>query len=616
LPPKMKKSLLILILTACFWQAFTQNRPVSPEEIQNSGKYIFGIGEGSNFDEADKNALDHLISQISVQVESYFEDFMSETNGNVNQYTKSVVKTYSKITLQEAKSIQIEEKRNAFKVMRYISNADLEGVFESRRQKIIDYVKTGINAEKDLRIGDALRNYYWALVLLNSHKDHDKISFRFDENSGEQLLMTALPDCMNRIFTRLQISVSGIDTKPEDKYKAVFLDLKYDGKPVDNLDYTFWTGNSKSCQIGARSGKGIAEFFGETEFQLTSLKINIEYSYQNKTSIDLDVRDVFENIKLPYFERSVYKIELPAEVPDARLTVGANSSNITFEKINKVEKERKVRKNVQDVVEAIRKRDFEVVADKFTPAGWEMFNTLISSGNVKVLPLVDTLKIVSIDSTVIVRSVPMKFSYQNNKREFIEQVNFTFNHDLKIEVISFSIGDKSLADIVEKGDRFGTVEDKYVLISFLENYKTAYCLKRLDYIEEIFADNALIIVGHLVKEAEPIDGMYARAGSKKVEYIELSKMEYISRLRKVFNSNEFVNIHFEDNIVKRLNGESKIYGIQLKQDYTSTSYADKGYLFLMIDLNDSINPKIYVRTWQPEKNEDGSIFGLSDFSIH
>jgi hypothetical protein len=36
----------------------------------------------------------------------------------------------------------------------------------------------------------------------------------------------------------------------------------------------------------------------------------------------------------------------------------------------------------------------------------------------------------------------------------------------------------------------------------------------------------------------------------------------------------------------------------------------------MIDLNDSINPKIYVRTWQPEKNEDGSIFGLSDFSIH
>jgi len=217
---------------------------------------------------------------------------------------------------------------------------------------------------------------------------------------------------------------------------------------------------------------------------------------------------------------------------------------------------------------------------------------------------------------VIVRSVPMKFSYPNNNREFIEQVVFTFNHESKIEAISFSVGDKAIADIEDKGDRFGTIEDKYVLISFLENYKTAYCLKRLDYIEEIFADNALIIVGHVVKQAEPIDGMYARAGGKKVEFIELSKMEYVARLRKVFNSNEFVNIHFEDNIVKRLNGDSKIYGIQLKQDYTSASYADKGYLFLMIDLNDSINPKIYVRTWQPEKNEDGSIFGLSDFFVN
>jgi hypothetical protein len=33
----------------------------------------------------------------------------------------------------------------------------------------------------------------------------------------------------------------------------------------------------------------------------------------------------------------------------------------------------------------------------------------------------------------------------------------------------------------------------------------------------------------------------------------------------------------------------------------------------MIDLNDTLNPKIYVRTWQPQKNPDGSIYGLADF---
>lgn len=83
----------------------------------------------------------------------------------------------------------------------------------------------------------------------------------------------------------------------------------------------------------------------------------------------------------------------------------------------------------------------------------------------------------------------------------------------------------------------------------------------------------------------------------------------------VFRSNEYINIHFEDNIVKRTAKEDKIYGIQIAQYYTSQNYSDKGYLFLMIDLNDSLNPLIYVRTWQPRKNPDGSIIGLEDFSF-
>ena len=32
-------------------------------------------------------------------------------------------------------------------------------------------------------------------------------------------------------------------------------------------------------------------------------------------------------------------------------------------------------------------------------------------------------------------------------------------------------------------------------MNFLENYKTAYGLKRLDYISSLFDDNAVIIVG-------------------------------------------------------------------------------------------------------------------------
>ncbi len=77
-----------------------------------------------------------------------------------------------------------------------------------------------------------------------------------------------------------------------------------------------------------------------------------------------------------------------------------------------------------------------------------------------------------------------------------------------------------------------------------------------------------------------------------------------------------MNVNFEKSIVKKVNGDDKIYGIQIAQNYWSSNYADKGYLFLMIDLNDPQQPRIYVRSWQPQKNPDGSIIGLEDFQLY
>ncbi|GAB1416653.1 hypothetical protein MASR2M117_20590 [Paludibacter sp.] len=59
--------------------------------------------------------------------------------------------------------------------------------------------------------------------------------------------------------------------------------------------------------------------------------------------------------------------------------------------------------------------------------------------------------------------------------------------------------------------------------------------------------------------------------------------------------------------------ERELYGIQIKQDYFSTNYGDTGYLFLLIDFDNPDEPLIHVRTWQPQKNPDGSIYGIENF---
>jgi len=198
----------------------------------------------------------------------------------------------------------------------------------------------------------------------------------------------------------------------------------------------------------------------------------------------------------------------------------------------------------------------------------------------------------------------------------VENVVFNFDSTNKVSEISFAIDNNSINDILKHRDAFGTINDKYTLIRFLETYKTAYSLKRLDYIESIFSNDALIIVGTVLKRKGSAESMMKSIGDYAIKYQRLTKREYINRLKTVFKRNEYINLDFDELNVKKVNGKNKIYGIQIAQNYNSSSYSDFGYLFLMIDMNDSLKPTIYVRTWQPEKNPDGTIYGVEDFQMN
>ena len=97
-----------------------------------------------------------------------------------------------------------------------------------------------------------------------------------------------------------------------------------------------------------------------------------------------------------------------------------------------------------------------------------------------------------------------------------------------------------------------------------------------------------------------------------VKHTRYSKQEYIRNVERSFKSNQFINIRFTDNDVKKMGVGEDTYGIQIHQDYYSSNYADTGYLFLMVDLNDPDLPCIKVRTWQPKR--DPNINGNFDKS--
>ena len=161
-------------------------------------------------------------------------------------------------------------------------------------------------------------------------------------------------------------------------------------------------------------------------------------------------------------------------------------------------------------------------------------------------------------------------------------------------------------------------ETREQLMEFLENYKTAYCLKRLDYIRDIFSDDAIIIVGNVARvytSGETDNGNLTQKGKKIITTNRYTKDKYLQNLGRCFKNNEFINIRFTQSDIQKLEKreDQEIVCVQLAQDYNSSTYADQGYLFLMIDMTDKENPFIKVRTWQPEPDPKFGYYNAGDF---
>jgi hypothetical protein len=209
----------------------------------------------------------------------------------------------------------------------------------------------------------------------------------------------------------------------------------------------------------------------------------------------------------------------------------------------------------------------------------------------------------------------MSFSFNRGVRKnFVEDIVFTFNDEKKIDCIAFGLDQKAKDDIMNRV--VWSAEARQTIVEFLENYKTAYALKRLDYLRTIFDDNAVIIVGHVAERLEAIPGrtdeMTTFKNNKYITRNRLTKEQYLKKLEDCFHSNEFINIRFANNDVRKAK-EGEEYGIQIKQDYYSTNYGDEGYLYIQVDLDDRKEPIIKVRTWQEKPDPQIGLFGMGNW---
>lgn len=600
----MHKTIWMILMLLLPLTSLAQTAEERAEQMKANAEYICGEGWGDTYNSADQAALADLISKISLNISNSFEIKEEEFNTNSNFDSKtaiiSVMNSYAQATLTNTFNLVISNTPQTH-VLRYIRKSEVNKIFDERKEKVFDYVRSAMKAEEKAKIDDALRNYYWAFAMVRSLQYPNSVKMTID--GVQRLLVTWIPQQIEEIMSNLSTKIASKDGN------EINLFIKYKGEPVTSLDYTYFDGQTWSNLYSAKDGMGIVELRPGVE--INSLQLKYEYEYADQCQIDKELESVMQLFKGTSFKNaSVYinnldkKSAVSSEAKKEFEKSVKTESAANLETLSKVENEKELAGIMTKVINAIKAKDYDSVSDCFSEDGLEMYKKLLNYGQARLLGD-PQFSFYTMGKRVVCRSIPMAFSFKNNRRKFVEDVTFTFDENKKIECVAFGLGSQAKTDIFNKGVGAWSDYAKMVIATFLENYKTAFALKRLDYLENVFDDNATIITGHIIKKAPKVamEGeSFINSNNKLIKYTRQTKSEYMRKLKMCFQSNQFINIRFADNDVVKMGAGGETYGIQIKQDYYSTNYGDHGYLFLMVDFNDPDNPSIKVRTWQPDRN--------------
>lgn len=582
--------------------------------IRSSGEYYYGIGHGATREEATRLAMAELVGMIATHVSSEFIGIDDETNTNGSIDHKSrvlnCVKTYSQSTLTNVEKWPVGTEPDI--TMRcYIRKSELSRIYENRIAKAKDMTVIAGEALAKGKIDMALQYYYWAYSLIRSVQRPNEV-----KDQDGHILVNWIPARINTILSDVSVSF--------EKRDGDFVDLlfSYKGQPVSSLEFNYTDGRTM-CQGSAKDGRGMMEMV--PGYETDTYHIELEYEYKGQARGDAEMESVLNVITRKVFDKASVKVKgsttvarKPARTQPS-LNLADNNSDHSATGLHAKPETQSHAETLNKVITAIQTHNYSNANTCFTLDGLEMYNKLISYGTGRIVGTPGIKFFNSASGGVVARGLQMSFTFKSGtKKTYVEDVVFTFNREGKIENVAFGLGKVAENDILYRNASGWSDKTREQLMEFMENYKTAYCLKRLDYIRDIFADDAVIIVGNVVKRQAsrlPNEQNITSKGTDLIRYNRYTKDAYLDNLKKSFARNEFINIRFSNNEVQWLEKykDRKLFGIQIGQEYNSSHYADKGYLFLLIDMTDENSPQINIRTWQPNEVSMDKIYHAGDF---
>ncbi len=497
---------------------------------------------------------------------------------------------------------------------------------KAREGKIHEYIQTGNSLLDKQMVGDALRYFYAAQLLLRDIEDNGHITVEDEVSKREISANTYLNTKITEVLKNIQVICDGFLPGSNSEMQLSF---RYKNEPISNLNFSY------NDNMGWSDLFPVANGWSSVVLQESNrpnmIRVRTEYRYADEANFDPELPALVEKYaKDLNYDSSA---ETLVSVVSKTVRIGQSSSVASMKHSTNIA-QNYVAANVEDdahrvadsvtyhnrilqVCEAIKSKNYQSVYPLFTQNGYSQFERLMSYGNARIITT-EACRYLRIGTDVQCRSIPMNFSFPKSKQQ-LENVVFTFNNYGLIDGVQFALEEVAARNVM--CDNGIDELSRLTLINFLENYKTAFALKRLEYIESIFSDDAVIITGRVLRTTEQspefkniqntMDNQVIRGN---VLYTRMSKEHYIKRLKNSFNSKEWINIKFGGTTIDS-SKQSNTFGVRLVQDYFSNNYGDHGYLFLLIDTSDRENPLIRVRMWQPEIDENVQPFSMEEYDL-
>ena len=221
-----------------------------------------------------------------------------------------------------------------------------------------------------------------------------------------------------------------------------------------------------------------------------------------------------------------------------------------------------------------------------------------------------------------VRNVPIELKADGGNNDYQELV-IDMEKDGTVSRVNLALQSHLYRKVISDGSEVTDLRCRQMILDYVEQFRTAYNRKDIDFLDNVFSDDALIITGKVVRR-KPGDRAAVLKETPDIVYTQQRKHEYIEKLRtKVFPSAKYIQVTFTDIKVSKHPSVDGYYGVMLRQGYKSSNYSDDGYLFMIWDFRDESHPQIHVRTWQPYWLDDGKtqrlgedkVFNINSFTI-